>query len=51
MEESRTVYGWLVRDKNAAVGCSSMWADIMRGEYYCGNQALLFPVGVEKMAA
>ena len=26
MEESRKVYGWLVRDGNAAVGCSSMWA-------------------------
>ena len=26
MKESRKVYGWLVRDKNAAVGCSSMWA-------------------------
>ena len=23
MEESRKVYGWLVRDKNAAVGCLS----------------------------
>jgi hypothetical protein len=23
MEESRKVYGWLVRDENAAVGCSS----------------------------
>ena len=37
MEESRKVYGWLVRDRNAAVGYSSIWADIMRGEYYCGN--------------
>ena len=37
MEESRKVYGWLVRGGNAAVGCSSMWADTMRGEYYCGN--------------
>ena len=26
MEESRKVYGWLVRDRNAAVGCSFMWA-------------------------
>ena len=25
MEESRKVYGWLVRDRNAAAGCSSMW--------------------------
>ena len=23
MEESRKVYGWLVRDRNVAVGCSS----------------------------
>ncbi len=37
MEESRKVYGWLVRGRNAAVGCSSMWADIMGGECYCGN--------------
>ena len=37
MEESRKVYGWLVRDRNAAVGCSSMWADTMGGECYCGN--------------
>ena len=37
MEESRKVYGWLVRDGNAAVGCSYMWTDILRGEYYCGN--------------
>ena len=50
MEESRKVYGWLVRDKNAAVGCSSMWADILRGECYCGNLlwqsslTLLFPM-------
>ena len=26
MEESRKVYGWLVRDGNAAIGCSSMGA-------------------------
>ena len=26
MEKSRKVYGWLVRGRNAAVGCSSMWA-------------------------
>ena len=37
MEESRKVYGWLVRGGNAEVECSSMWADTMRGEYYCGN--------------
>ena len=49
MEESRKVDGWLVRDGNAAVGCSSMWADILRGECYCGNLlwqsslTLLFP--------
>ena len=32
MEESRKVYGWLVRDRNAAVGCSSLWADAMGEE-------------------
>ena len=37
MEESRKVYGWLVRDGNAAVGCSSMWADTMGGDYYKGD--------------
>jgi hypothetical protein len=26
MEESRKVYGWLIRDGNAAAECSSMWA-------------------------
>ena len=26
MEESRKVYGWLVRGGFAAAGCSSMWA-------------------------
>ena len=36
-ELNRKVYGWLVRDGNAAVGCSSMWADTMGGEYYCDN--------------
>ena len=38
MEESRKVYCWLVRDRNAAVVCSSMWADTMGEECYCGNQ-------------
>ena len=37
MEESRKVYGWLVRDGNAAAGCSSMWAGTRGGENYCGN--------------
>ena len=37
MDESRKVYGCVVRDRIAAVGCSFMWADAMRGEYYCGN--------------
>ena len=37
MEESRKVYGWLVRDGKAAVGYLSMWADTMGGENYCGN--------------
>ena len=49
MEESRKVYGWLVRGGNAAVGCSSMWAGTRGGENYCGNLlwraslTLLFP--------
>ena len=25
------------RGGNAAVGCSSMWADTMAGDYYCSN--------------
>ena len=37
MEESRKVYGWLVRDGNAAAGCSSMWTGTRGGENYCGN--------------
>lgn len=37
MEERRKVYGWLVRSGIAAVGCSSLWAGTMGGEYYCGN--------------
>ena len=37
MEESRKVYGWLVRDRNAAVESSSMWAGARGGENYCGN--------------
>ena len=36
-ELNRKVYGWLVRDGNAAVGCSSMGADSMGGECCCGN--------------
>ena len=32
MEESRKVYGWLVRDRNAAAECSSMWGDTIGGE-------------------
>ena len=41
MEENRKVYGWLVRGRNAAVGCSFMWADARGGENYCGNQVWL----------
>jgi len=37
MEESRKVYGWLVRDRNAAVRCSSIWTGTRGGENYCGN--------------
>ena len=49
LEESRKVYGWLVRDENAAAGCSSMGADARGGEYYCDNlqwqscQTIYFP--------
>ena len=54
MEKSRKVYGWLVRDRNAAVGCSPMWADTMGEECYCGNLlwqsslTLLFPDQVRR---
>ena len=41
MEESRKVYGWLVRGRNAAAGCSSMWADAM-GVICYGNHGGLF---------
>jgi len=37
MEESRKVYGWLVRGRNAAAGCSSMWTGTRGRENYCGN--------------
>ena len=37
MKEIQEGYDLLVRGGNAAVGCLSMWADILRGEYYCGN--------------
>ena len=36
-ELNRKVCGWLVRDGNAAVGGSFMWARTMGGECYCGN--------------
>jgi hypothetical protein len=37
MKEIQEGYDLLVRGGNAAARCSSMWADILRGEYYCGN--------------
>ena len=37
MKESRKGHDLLLRDRNAAAGCSSIWADTIRGEYYCGN--------------
>ena len=37
MKERRNVCGWLLRDKIAAVGCSSMGTDAMDGESRCGN--------------
>ena len=49
MKEIQEGYDLLVRGGNAAARCSSMWADILRGEYYCGNLlwqsglTLLFP--------
>ena len=33
----REVYGWLVRGEDAAVGCTSIWADTIGGEYDCGD--------------
>ena len=33
----REVYGWLVRGEDAAVGYTSIWADTIGGENYCGN--------------
>ncbi len=36
-ELNRKLYGWLVREGNAAEGCSSIGADTMEGEYYRGN--------------
>ena len=43
MEESRKVYGWPVRGRNAAVECSSMWGDTIGGEcqttYFPGSFA------------
>lgn len=37
VELNRKVCSWLGRGGFAAVGCSSMWADTMGGEYYCSN--------------
>ena len=37
MKEIQEGYDLLVRGGNAVARCSSMWADILRGEYYCGN--------------
>ena len=37
MKESRKVYGWLARDRNAAVECSSVSAGSMVGENHCCN--------------
>ena len=37
MKESRKVYGWLARDRNAAVECSSVSAGGMGGENHCCN--------------
>ena len=36
-ELNRKVYGWMGRGGFAAVGCSSMWADTMGGDYYKGG--------------
>ena len=37
MKDIQEGYDLLVRGGNAVARCSSMWADILRGEYYCGN--------------
>lgn len=37
MKNNRKVCVCSPRDRIVAVGCSSMCADILRGEYYCGN--------------
>ena len=55
MKEIQEGYDLLVRGGNAVARCSSMWADILRGEYYCGNLlwqsglTLLFP-GIEQVS-
>jgi hypothetical protein len=44
MEESRKVYGWLLHDRNAAVGCLSMWADAMGVICYGNHVGLYIPL-------
>lgn len=36
-DRKRKVCGWLARGGIAVVRGSSMWADTIGGEYYCGN--------------
>ena len=33
----KKIGGWIVRDRIAAVGCSSMGAGSIGGKNYCGN--------------
>jgi hypothetical protein len=35
--DGKKLVGWLVRDRIAAVGCSSMGAGGIGGKNYCGN--------------
>ena len=44
MEGRRKGYGWLVRDGNAAAGCSSMGADAMGVICYGNHVGLYIPL-------
>lgn len=41
-DRTQKICGRLVRDGNAAVGCSPMRTDARSGECYCGNYVGLF---------
>jgi len=44
MEDSRKLFGWLARGKDAAVGCSSLLADAMARRMLQFCRTLLFPM-------